>query len=77
MELKYIRLSVIGGQEFIVKTDSDTTTILNRLEDEGHPHMTLKLNDQPPLFLRSHQVISVQEVNQGAIGNHTRIWNYL
>lgn len=77
MELKekFIRLGVLGGQEFIVKTASDPITILNRLNDEDA--ISLKLNDQPALFLRSQHVISVQEVNQGAIGQQTRVWSYL
>lgn len=75
MELKHIRLSVLGGQEFIVRTSADPVTVLNRLDDETH--LQLKLNDQPVLLLRSTHVISVQEVNQGAIGSQTRIWTYL
>lgn len=75
MELRYIRLGVVGGQEFILKTKSDSVTILNRLRDEDA--IALKLNEQPTLFLRSQHVTSVQEVNEGAIGKQSRIWEQL
>jgi hypothetical protein len=77
MELNYYRLVFLDQKEYFIQSNILTTVELINLIEYHHNFIPLQLKEGDPVYFNSDQLLSIQKVHTGIIGNQTKLWRML